>query len=463
MKKSVCFYFQVHLPYQLRRYRFFDINNSHHYYDDFNIRSLLVRMAEDCYMPMNRVLLETIKEQGEKFKVAFSITGETIEQMEKYTPHVLESFKELAATGCVEFLSETYSHSLVFLKDEVEFERQLKKQNAAIEKHFNQKPKIVRLTGMIYSDQIGERVARMGYNGMLTEGAKHVMGWKSPNFVYTNTNNSKFKILLRNYSLSDDIAYRFSDATWKEWPLTCEKYVNWIDEVNKNEDVLNLFMDYQTFGIRHRQGSGIFEFMRYLPSHILNANKFEFLTPSEMLKKHEAVGPVHVPYPISWSEEERDLSIWLGNELQQDAFTSLCDLADKIRFADDVNLTLDWDRLQDSDHFYSMCTKWMTDGTKSRFRTYYVSPYDAYINYMNVLSDLINRTDEKVAEKMKSLRKNKTLTEKISKFVAENQHDNYTSAQLVKVMSIIGKDEIKVKQTPVKKNAPAKAVAKAAK
>lgn len=448
MKKSLCFYFQIHLPYQLRRYRFFDISKSHHYYDDFNIRSLLMRTAEECYLPMNKVLLDIIKEQGSKFKVTFSVTGEAIEQMEKYTPHVLDSFKELAATGCVEFLSETYSHSLVFLKDEKEFERQLLKQSETIEKYFGQKPKAVRLTGLIYSDQIGERVSRMGFDTMLTEGAKHVMGWKSPNYVYNNTNDAKLKVLLRNYGLSDPIAYRFSDRTWKEWPLTCEKYLTWLDAVNENEEVINLFMDYQTFGVRHHQSSGIFEFMRYLPERILATNKYEFLTPSEIVEKHQAVGPVHVPYPISWSEEERDLSIWLGNEMQNDAFGSLCELADKIRFVGDDNLVKDWEYLQDSDHFYSMCTKWMTEGTKSRFKTFYSSPYDAYINFMNILSDLIIRVNDEVDKKVASLMKNKVAAEKIAKIIPVG-HTNYTSVELIKIIDVVG-DTLKTKATKTK-------------
>ncbi|MDU1903739.1 MAG: polysaccharide deacetylase family protein [Dysgonomonas sp.] len=446
MKKSLCFYFQIHIPYQLRRFRFFDIGSSHYYYDDFNIRTNLQRLATQCYLPMNKVLMDIIKEYGKKFKVAFSITGETLEQLEQYAPNVLDSFKELAKTGSVEFLCETYAHSLAFLKDEKELERLLMKQCATIKHHFGQEPSVVRLTGLIYSDQIGERVAKMGFKGMVTEGAKHILGWKSPNYVYTNTNNSKLKLLLRNYQLSDDIAYRFSDRSWNQWPVTTEKFVGWLDAINKKDEVVNLFMDYMTFGERHDRASGIFEFMRYLPQMLLEHGNYEFSTPSEVIKKHEAIAPVHVPYPISWSEEERDLSIWLGNDLQNDAFNSLCDLAEKVHFVDDKDITQDWERLQDSDHYYYMGTKWLTAGSKLRFKNVYSSPYDAYINYMNILSDLTGRVNEEVNQKMLSLYKNKEYTEKIEKIVSVPQIE-YTSLQIKKVNDLIKKSS---KKTEVK-------------
>lgn len=440
MKKSLCFYFQIHLPFQFRRYRFFDIGNSHQYYDDFDTRTALQKAVEHCYLPMNRVLMDIIKEHGKNFKVAFSITGETIEQFELYAPQVLNSFKELAATGSVEFLCETYSHSLVFLKDEHEFDRQLLKQAETIERYFGQKPSVVRLTGLIYSDQIGERVAKLGFKAMVAEGAKHVLGWKTPNYLYSNAYNSKFKILLRNFRLSDDIAYRFSDRSWDQWPVTCEKFTGWLHNVDKTEEVVNLFMDYLTFGERHSKGSGIFEFMRYLPQDVLNQGEFEFLTPSEVVKKHEAKAPVHVPYPISWSEEERDLSIWLGNDLQNDAFNSLSELGTKVSFVDDTEITRDWERLQDSDNYYYMGTKWMTEGTTRRFKNVYSSPYDAYINYMNILSDFTLRVEELLDIKIKELLANKKYTERLEDIVSANQN-KYTSIQVKKIINILG-DEL---------------------
>lgn len=442
MKKTLCFYFQIHLPFQLRRYRFFDIGNSHQYYDEFSIRTYLQKIVEQCYLPMNRVLLDIIKEYGSKFKVAFSITGETIEQLEKYAPQVLDSFRELAATGSVEFMCETYAHSLAFLKDEKELERQLKKQSATIKKYFNQEPVTARLTGLMYSDQIGERVAKLGFKAIVTEGAKHVLGWKSPNYVYSNVNNPNLKVLLRNFHLSDDIAYRFSDTTWSEWPVTSEKFASWLDVVNESDEVVNLFMDYITFGNRHPRSTGIFEFMRYLPKEVFSHGKFEFLTPSEVIKKHTPVGPVHVPYPISWSEEERDLSIWLGNDLQNDAFTSLCDLGEKVRFVDDAELTQDWERLQDSDHYYYMCTKWMSDASSRRFKSVYSSPYDAYINYMNVLSDLISRVNDAIAEKVALLKKDSHYADELSKFITCDETE-YSSLQIKKIAELLGKKTVK--------------------
>lgn len=454
MKKSLCFYFQIHVPYQLRRFRFFDIGNNHDYYDEFSTRTNLHKTAAQCYLPMNKVLMDIIKEYGKKFKVAFSITGETIEQLEQFEPNVLNSFKELAATGCVEFLCETYAHSLAFLKDETEFERLLAKQKATIKRVFGQEPSVVRLTGLIYSDQIGEKIAKLGYKGMVTEGAKHILGWKSPNFIYTNANNDKLKLLLRNYQLSDDIAYRFSDTAWDQWPVTSEKYAGWINSVEKNEEVVNLFMDYITFGERHHRSTGIFEFMRYLPKYILEEDIFEFLTPSEVLKKHDSIAPVHVPYPMSWSEEARDLSIWLGNDLQNDAYDSLCNLGDKVRFLDDQSITQDWERLQDSDHYYYMSTRWISDSSITRrFKTVYSSPYDAYINYMNVLSDLTVRINEGIEEKIGALRKNKSYAEKISIIIPPDQHSDYTNNQLVKVGSLIKKT---VKDSSPKKAGPTK-------
>ncbi len=438
MKKTLCFYFQIHLPFQLRRYRFFDIGNSDQYYDEFNIRNYLQKIVEQCYLPMNRVLLDIIKEYGKKFKVAFSITGETIEQLEQYAPQVLDSFKELAATGSVEFICETYAHSLAFLKDEKELERQLNKQAATIKKYFDQEPVTARLTGLMYSDQIGERVAKLGFKAIVTEGAKHVLGWKSPNYVYSNVNNPNLNVLLRNFHLSDDIAYRFSDTSWSEWPVTSEKFVNWLDAVNESDEVVNLFMDYITFGNRHTRSTGIFEFMRYLPKEVFSHDKFEFLTPSEVIKKHKPVGPVQVPYPISWSEEERDLSIWLGNDLQNDAFTSLCDLGEKVRFVDNAVLTQDWERLQDSDHYYYMCTKWMSNASSRRFKSVYSSPYDAYINYMNVLSDLISRVNEAVGEKVALLKKDILYADEISKLTLPSETE-YSTLQIKKIAELLDK------------------------
>lgn len=441
MKKSLCFYFQIHLPYQLRRYRFFDIGATHQYYDEFNTRSTLQKISTQCYLPMNKILLDLIKEHGDQFKIAFSITGETIEQMKEYTPHVLDSFKELADTGNVEFLCTTYSNSIAFLKNETELEVQLQKECNIIKKYLGQTPTIVSLSNLIYSDQLGETIGRLGFNGIITEGAKHILGWKSPNYVYTNANNNKLKVLLRNYQFSDDITYKFSDTNSDLWPITAEKYTKWLNEIDEKEDVVNVFLDYMTFGVRHDSSTGIFDFMRYLPKQIIENSKYEFAKPSEAISKHKAVAPVHVPYPISNSDEERDLSLWLGNDLQSDAFDSLCDLRDKVYFADNEFITKDWEKLQDSIHFYFMSTKWLTDNFIKRFDNIYSSPYDAYINYMNVLSDLTSRVNQSVKLKVESLLKNNVYTNKISTIIT-SQYENFTSLQVRKISELLNAEAI---------------------
>ena len=391
-------YFQVHQPDRLRQYRFFDIGNDSHYYDDLVNRTILKRVAQKCYLPMNRLLSEVIETSGKKFKVAFSISGVVMEQFEKYAPEVLESFRQLADTGCVEFIAETYSHSLASLVSEKEFEKQVKLQADMVYKYFGHKPKCFRNTELIYSDKIGAKVAKMGYTSMLTEGAKHILGWKSPNYIYHNAINSKLKLLLRNFELSDDIAFRFSDRSWNQWPMDADKYVSFLNQSIQDGEVINLFMDYETFGEHQNASTGIFEFMRALPSVILSRTDFQFQTPSEVAATHDPVAPLNVPFPISWADEERDTTAWLGNELQNEAFTKLYALSDKIIAADDPELFKDYLKLQESDHFYYMCTKFFSDGAVHNYFNPYDTPYDAFINYMNVLSDFALRTDEKLKQ-----------------------------------------------------------------
>ncbi len=391
--KSICFYFQVHQPYRLRTYRFFDIGEKHDYYDDYNNRFIMQRVAQKCYLPMNQLLLNLIKEYGSAFKVSFSISGMALEQFEEYAPEVLASFKKLAKTGNVEFLAETYAHSLSALKDKDEFINQVQMHSNKIEKLFGQKPTTFRNTELIYSDEIGATVADMGYKVMLTEGAKHVLGWKSPNFMYANAIKPNLKLLLKNYRLSDDIAFRFSHQGWAEWPLTTKKYVKWLNEIEPNEEVINLFMDYETFGEHQWENTGIFEFMSTLPKKIFAETKFEFSTPKELGEKLQPVSSISVPYPISWADEERDLTAWLGNDLQQEAFNKLYNLYDRVKHSNDPQIKKDWLYLQNSDHFYYMSTKWFSDGDVHKYFNPYGSPYDAFINYMNVLSDYIIRVE----------------------------------------------------------------------
>ncbi len=397
MKKSICLYFQVHQPARLRLYRFFDIGKDSHYYDDFANRTILRRVAQKCYLPMNALLLELIEANKGAFKVAFSISGTVLEQFDRYAPEVIESFRKLAQTGNVEFLSETYYHSLASLASEAEFKHQVLKHKAAIEHYFGVTPKAFRNTELIYSDAIGEMVSEMGFKTMLTEGAKHVLGWKSPNFVYTCAQASGLKLLLKNSGLSDDIAFRFSDRGWSDWPLTGEKYLGWLKSAAQNDEIVNLFMDYETFGEHQKAASGIFDFMRALPQFVLADGEFEFVTPSQATKKHRPVGELDVFDPISWADEERDVTAWLGNELQNDAFNKLYDQTEKLGLLNDEALWADFGHLQESDHFYYMCTKFFSDGAVHKYFNPYDTPYEAFINYMNVLSDFILRVDDAIS------------------------------------------------------------------
>ncbi len=395
--KTLCLYFQVHQPLRFKRYRFFNIGNDHYYYDDYSNESIIQKVAEKCYLPANNILLELLKKYKGQFKIAFSVSGVALDQFETYVPEVIHSFQKLAKTGYVEFLAETNAHSLVSLSDKEEFMQQVKLHEEKIQKYFNKTPSVFRNTELIYSDEIGEIVAEMGYDGMLTEGAKHILGWKSPNFIYCNAINPKLKLLLKNFKLSDDIAFRFSNQSWEEWPLTVEKFISWIQNMPQKEEIINLFMDYETFGEHQWADTGIFEFLKALPGFALQQN-FQFGTPSEVIKNHQPVSAIHVPYPISWADEERDLTAWLGNAMQNEAFEKLYELSEKIKLCKDENLLKDWEYLQTSDHLYYMCTKFFSDGEVHSYFNPYESPYDAFINYMNVLSDFSIRLDAAIPE-----------------------------------------------------------------
>lgn len=396
--KTITLYFQVHQPTRLRLYRFFDIGKDSHYYDDFANRTILKRVAQRCYLPMNDLLLKLIKKYKGKFKVAFSISGSVLEQFERYSPEVIDSFRELANTGSVEFLCETYYHSLASLASPNEFKHQVLKHKEAINHYFGITPTAFRNTELIYSNSIGEQVYDMGFKTLLTEGAKHIMGWKSPDYVYHAETSPKLKLLLRNYKFSDDIAFRFSNKSWNEWPLTCEKYLNWLKaSAAEGGDVINLFMDYETFGEHQKASSGIFDFMKYLPELIIKDGTFEFATPSECSEKYEAVADLDVPEPISWADEERDTTAWLGNELQQEAFNKIYGLIEKLSLVNDSQLWNDFGHLQESDHLYYMCTKFFSDGEVHKYFNPYDTPYEAFINYMNVLSDFTLRVNDEIS------------------------------------------------------------------
>ncbi|BCI63388.1 MULTISPECIES: glycoside hydrolase family 57 protein [Bacteroidales] len=407
--KTICFYFQIHQPFRLKRYRFFDIGNDHYYYDDFNNEEIMHRIAQRSYIPANYTLLEMIKNSNGKFKVAFSISGIALEQLEIYVPEFIDSMKELAKTGCVEFLSETYAHSLASLKDPIEFANQVKMHDDKIEALFGQRPKVFRNTELIYSDDIACQIADMGFKGCITEGAKHILGWKSPNYLYNSAAAPKLKLLLKNYKVSDDISFRFSNYEWSEYPLTADKFIGWIANTPESEQIVNLFMNYETLGELQPRETGIFEFMKALP-RFAEEKGIGFATPTEIISKVKPVDSLSMPYPISWADEERDTSAWLGNVLQNEAFEKLYSVAERVRLCDDRRLKQDWNYLQTSDHFYYMCTKHFNDGAVHSHYSPYETPYEAFTNYMNVLSDFIVRVEAQYPAEIENEELNALIT-----------------------------------------------------
>ena len=383
--KTVCFYFQVHQPWRLKTYRFFNMGNDHNYLDDFTNRAIMQKVARECYLPMNALLLNLINEHKGALRCSFSITGSAVEQFKAYAPEVLESFMRLADTGCVEFLGETYSHSLSSLYSVEEFKQEVKLHSQMLKEEFGVKPTTFRNTELIYSDDIAKAVEGMGFKAMLAEGARHILGRKSPNFVYTDAVDNKLRLLLRNYKLSDDIAFRFSNEGWPEWPLTADKFAQWV--ASENGDVVNLFMDYETFGEHQKASTGIFDFMKALPAALLATGEVEFATASEAAKRLQPVAVLHCPYAMSWADEERDVTAWLGNDLQNEAFNKLYALAPKVKKVKNKDFEFVWHFMQNSDHFYYMATKWFSDGDVHSYFNPYDSAYEAFINYMNVLAD----------------------------------------------------------------------------
>jgi alpha-amylase len=393
---SVCLYFQVHQPLRLRHYTVFDKDDN--YFDERKNAEICRKVAQKCYLPTNLLMLELIKKYGGKFKISYSITGVLLEQLEQYAPEVLNTFKHLAATGCVEFLAETYYHSLSFLYSKDEFIKQVIAHRRAIKRLFGQTPRIFRNTELIYNNNLPALIEEIGgFDAILTEGADHILGYRSPNFVYRPVNGSRLKLLLKNYRLSDDIAFRFSNRDWSQWPLTADKFAKWINDVNGCGFVVNLFMDYETFGEHQWRDTGIFEFLAHLPDEILKHPDNDFKTPSEVVDSFDAVDSVDVPYTISWADIERDLSAWLGNPMQENALTELYKLENKVKIANDPDIISDWRKLQTSDHFYYMCTKYFADGDVHKYFNPYDSPYDSYINFMNILDNLNYRCSGAIA------------------------------------------------------------------
>ncbi len=393
---SVCLYFQVHQPYRLRYYSFFDVGRYHTYEDSEKNRRILNKVAEKCYLPANAMMLDLIKKYQGKFRIAFSMSGVVLDQLEEYRMDVLDSFKRLADTGCVEFLGETSHHSLAFLFSRREFREQIALHKKMVHSLFGKTPVTFRYTELIYNNELAKIIEKMGYKVILAEGADKIIGWRSPNFVYQPAGCTKIKLLLRNYRLSDDISFRFSNPEWTEYPLQANKFAKWVHSINVAGEVINLFMDYETFGEHQWEETGIFKFFQVLPREILKHPDFRFQTPAEVARSYDPVAQLDVPDFISWADVERDLTAWLGNSMQNDALRSLYKMGKKVRQSKDEHLLKTWRRLQTSDHFYYMCTKWFADGDVHKYFNPYGSPYDAYINYMNILDDFSRSLSGKV-------------------------------------------------------------------
>lgn len=440
--KTICFYFQIHQPYRLKRYRFFNIGRDHYYYDDYSNEDIMQQIATRSFIPANRMLLDLINAYKGKFKFAVSVSGVALDQMEVYAPEVIDGLKELSRTGAVEFLAETYAHSLSSLIDPIEFQSQVQQQTQKIKLLFDQEPKVLRNTEMIYSDDIAEMAYNMGYTKMISEGARHILSWRSPNFVYKSENQPNMKLLLRNSQFSDDISLRFSDYTWKEYPLTAEKYISWIAATSQQEEIFNIFMNYETFGNLQPSHSGIFEFMKALPKFAFEKG-IEFSTPSQIMDTHRPVGTVSVPNAISWSDEERDLSRWLGNKLQKSALNTLYEISERVRLTNDRRLKKDWQYLQTSDHFYYMSTKHFFDGSIHSKFSPYQSPYDAFNNYMNVLSDFIDRVKAQFPDSVDNEELNSLLT------TIHNQEREIKKLQL-NLKKVLAENEEKLVEKPAK-------------
>lgn len=407
--KAICFNFEIHQPFRLKRYRFFDIGNDHYYYDDFLNDDIITRIAERSYIPAARTLLRMIEENKGKFKCSIAITGIAIEQIEQYVPEFIDLLKRLADTGCVEFVAEPYAHSLASLNDPEEFAEQIKVECEKLHTLLGVKPKVLRNTELIYCDDLAPQILALGFKGVITEGAKHILGWKSPNYVYSAATAPKLKLLLKNSKLSDDISFRFSDTSWPEYPLTADKYIDWIASTPADEQIINLSMNLETFGGLQPANSGIFQFLEALP-RFAHERGIEFYTPSEVISKLKAVSELSVVHPISGADEARDTSAWLGNQLQNEAFNKLYSVAERVRLCTDRRLKQDWWYLQASDHFYYMSTKHLADGAVHSLFSPYETPFQAFTNYMNVLADFIVRVEEQYPLSIENEELNSLLT-----------------------------------------------------
>jgi len=460
--KTICLYFEIHQPVHLKRYRFFDIGKDHYYYDDYENERSISETVEKSYKPALSTMLEMAKTYGKYFKVAFSLSGVAMEQLEIYAPEIIELLQQLSETGCVEFLAEPYSHGLSSLGNEEVFVEETKRQSKKIKELFGQTPKVLRNSSLVYSDEIGNLAGSMGFKGMITEGAKHILGWKSPHYVYDCAMNPNVKVLLRDYKLSDDISLRFGDSSWSEYPLFADKYVDWIAQLPKEEQVINIFMELCALGIFQPLNTNILEFFKALPA-VAKERGIEFATPSEIIAKSKSVGPIEVPFPISWNDEERDTSCWLGNVMQREAFNELYSEAGRILACKDRRIKQDWDRIQASNNFRFMTTK---PDSVGMYRAIYDSPYDAFTNYMNILGDFIKRVQDLFPMEVESDELNALYTTIHNQGEEINVKDNEISrlkARLEKYEHVEAApaDEAPKATVPSeKKSAPKKSVAK---
>lgn len=450
--KTICLYFEIHQNIHLKRYRFFDIGTDHYYYDDYENARSITETADNSYVPALNALIEMAERYGSYFKCAISLSGCAIEQLENHAPQVIELLQKLNDTGCVEFLAEPYSHGFSSLANPECFKEEVTRLCKKVKSLFGQQPKIFRNSCLIYSDEIGELVASMGFKGMLAEGAKQVLGWKSPHFVYNCNRNPKLKLLLRDYSLSEDISYRFNDSSWNEYPLFADRYADWIAQLPEEDQVINLFMELCALGIFQPLSSNILEFMKALPEQ-LRQRGIVFSTPSEICSKIKSSGDLNVEYPISWVDEERDLSPWLGNVMQREAFEKLYSIADRVRIAGDRRLKQDWDYLQASNNLRFMSTKANSYGG---YRGIYSSPYDAFTNYMNILGDFISRVNNLYPENVD----NEQLESLFTTIKNQDQELEVKNKEIEKLQHMLAKLE---QEAPAKKPAAKKASAKAAK
>ena len=454
--KTVCLYFEIHQNIHLKRYRFFDIGTDHYYYDDYENARSITETAERSYVPALEALIEMAKANPGEFKCAFSLSGCAIEQLENHAPQVIGLLQELNETGCVEFLAETYSHGFSSLKNEEIFRDEVQRLCKKVKLLFGQEPKIFRNSALIYSDEIGELVASMGFKGMLAEGAKHVLGWKSPHYVYNCCRNPKLKLLLRDYSLSEDISFRFNDSSWSEYPLFAETYADWVAKLPEQDQVVNIFMELCALGIFQPLSSNILEFMKALPAQFKQRG-ITFRTPSELCSKMKSAGDLTVTYPTSWVDEERDLSPWLGNVMQREAIDKLYSIADRVRICRDRRLQQDFDYLQASNNLRFMSTKPSSYGG---YRGIYDSPYDAFTNYMNILGDFITRVNDRYPLDIDNEELNSLLT------TIKNQGDELTlkDKEISKLQNMLAQaDKKEAPKAKAPKKAEAEAEAKPAK